>query len=376
VREGLAIRILFGLACFVVVVGGMKAAESLFVPFILALFLAILGSPIVYGIRKSGFSTSFAILVVFISGLTSLLGFTYLVSQAFAQFAAELPTIQRDLNVDITGLIAKLREKGFEIPEDRVAAFTNPGAVLDFVSLFFSSLTKILTDGITILFLVTFLLAEASDIPAKVRLMSKNPDRSLLQLEFLARQVFRYFAIKTLTSVMTGLFIGIWLKLFGVPYAVLMGILAFLLNYIPNVGSLLAAVPGVLIALVSGGLADGAATLFGYLVVNTAIGWVAEPRIMGEGLGLSNLVVILSLFFWGWVFGPVGMLLSAPLTMTVKIALQEIEETRWIAVLLSSGRSVSAQVEQMRASRELPSYPRGMDFDDDSPGGTDTSAGY
>ena len=114
----------------------------------------------------------------------------------------------------------------------------------------------------------------------------------------------------------------------------LWGTLAFLLNYVPNIGSIIAAIPALLLALVQLGPGAVLWSAIGYLVVNNLVGNVIEPRFMGRGLGLSTLVVFLSLVFWGWVLGPVGMFLSVPLTMTLKIALDSSEETRWIAILL------------------------------------------
>ena len=120
-----------------------------------------------------------------------------------------------------------------------------------------------------------------------------------------------------------------------VDYPLLWGLLAFLLNYIPNLGSIIAAVPTVLLTLVQLGWSAALIVFAGYSVVNVVIGSFIEPRFMGKGLGLSTLVVFLSLVFWGWVLGPVGMLLSVPLTMTLKIALESSEENRWLAKLLS-----------------------------------------
>ena len=126
------------------------------------------------------------------------------------------------------------------------------------------------------------------------------------------------------------------LALIGVDYPVLWGALAFLLNFIPNIGSIIAAVPPVLLALIQLGVAQAALVAGGFLVINMAIGNFLEPRYMGQGLGLSTLVVFLSLVFWGWVLGPVGMLLSVPLTIAVKIALEVRPDTRWMAIMLGS----------------------------------------
>ena len=141
-------------------------------------------------------------------------------------------------------------------------------------------------------------------------------------------------AIKTLISLVTGIFITIWLTIIGVDYPLLWGPLTFALNYVPNIGSIIAALPAVLLAIIQLGLMRALLAAAGYIVINLLMGSVVEPRFMGRGLGLSTLVVFLSLLFWGWILGPVGMLLSVPLTITAKIALDSRDDTRWIAVLL------------------------------------------
>jgi predicted PurR-regulated permease PerM len=142
--------------------------------------------------------------------------------------------------------------------------------------------------------------------------------------------------IKTLTSLATGIAITIWMLILGVDYPLLWGFLAFMLNYIPTIGSIIAAIPTALLALVQLGSGYMVLVLIGYLVVNITIGNFIEPKVMGRGLGLSTLVVFLSLVFWGYILGPVGMLLAVPLTMILKIALGSSEETSWIATMLGS----------------------------------------
>jgi predicted PurR-regulated permease PerM len=144
--------------------------------------------------------------------------------------------------------------------------------------------------------------------------------------------------IKTLISVVTGIIITIFLKIVGVHYAVLWGLVAFLLNFIPSIGSIIAAVPAILMALVQFNFGTALIVAVGYVVVNILIGSIIEPRVLGRGLGLSPLIVFLSLIFWGWLLGPVGMLLSIPLTIMIKIALDTQPNTKWIATLLGTGK--------------------------------------
>ena len=158
----------------------------------------------------------------------------------------------------------------------------------------------------------------------------------------IADSVRGYLAIKTLTSLSTGILVSLMLAVLGVDFAILWGLLAFLLNYVPNIGSILAAVPAVLLALLLGGLPSALLVTAGYVLINVIIGNVVEPRLMGEGLGLSTLVVFLSLVLWGWLLGPVGMLLSIPLTTTLKIVLEGREATRPLALLLGSSPPAAA----------------------------------
>ena len=130
--------------------------------------------------------------------------------------------------------------------------------------------------------------------------------------------------------------IYICLALIGLDYALLWATLAFLLNFVPNIGSIIAAVPAVVLALIQLGFMGSLEVALVFIVINIMVGSVFEPKYMGEGLGLSTLVVFLSLIFWGWVFGPVGMLLSIPLTIMLKLALQTDAETIWMALLLDS----------------------------------------
>jgi predicted PurR-regulated permease PerM len=163
----------------------------------------------------------------------------------------------------------------------------------------------------------------------------KDPEESLPRIEAFRGAVQRYVALKSLISIATGILIWIWLLVLGIDFAPLWGFMAFLLNYIPNIGSILAAIPAVSLALVQLGPGSAVAALAGYLVVNNVVGNFVEPRIMGRGMGLSTLVVFISLVAWGWIFGTIGMLLSVPLTMTLKIGFESSRDHRWVSRLLS-----------------------------------------
>jgi predicted PurR-regulated permease PerM len=197
-----------------------------------------------------------------------------------------------------------------------------------------TSIGGLLTNAFLIVLTLVFILLEAWSFPEKVRRAFGSAEVTLNRFEEFASKLNRYVAIKTAMSLATGLTVGIWVTIMGVDWAILWGLLAFLLNYIPNLGSIFAAVPAVLLALIQHGVGRAAIVIVGYLVINIVISNLLEPRFMGRGLGLSTLAVFSSLVIWAWIFGPVGMLMAVPLTITLKIAFEGGSQTRWIGVLL------------------------------------------
>ena len=187
-----------------------------------------------------------------------------------------------------------------------------------------------------IMFTVLFMLLEAWTFPAKLNAMQGVRGGDVMaEIAKVIDSTKNYIVMKALTSLATGILVGIGLAWVGLDYAVLWGFLAFALNFIPNIGSILAAVPAVLLSLLQLGPVETLIVIAIYLVANTVIGSIIEPAVMGRRVGLSTLAVFLSLVFWGWLLGPVGMLLSVPLTMVIKFAAQTSDQTQWLAVLLA-----------------------------------------
>jgi predicted PurR-regulated permease PerM len=217
-----------------------------------------------------------------------------------------------------------------------------PGFLVDFVNRTLRATTAALSSFLVISLIVIFTLFEAATFGPKVRAAFGSAGAEA-RFARAMHEIQHYMGIKTVISLATGLLIGIWVGVMGVEFAVFWGLVAFVLNFIPNLGSIIAAVPTTLLAMVQIGVGRALLVALGYLVVNMVIGNFIEPPLLGRRLGLSTLVVVLSLVFWGWVWGPVGMLLSVPLTMVVKILLENTEEFRWVAVLLSDSRAADPE---------------------------------
>jgi AI-2 transport protein TqsA len=326
--------LLVSLAAFVVIVAGMKAASSLLVPFLLALFIAILIASPYNWLQHKGLPAALALLLVMSVFVTLVFLIGALVGSSVQEFSGTFPHYQAQLQEKTAELVAWLGNRGLHVSGELISSYMDPGKAMKMVANILSSMGGLLTNSFLILITVIFIMLEAASFPDKWRAASANAEESLPRFSAATENINRYMGIKILTSLVTGVAVIAWLGIVGVDYPVLWGLLAFLLNFIPSIGSIIAAVPPVILALVQLGVGSALATAAGFLVVNIAIGTFLEPRVMGKGLGLSTLVVFLSLVLWGWVLGPVGMLLSVPLTIAIKIALDSQDNTRWMAIML------------------------------------------
>ena len=331
-------------AAFIIVVAGLRAATPVVVPFLFALFVAIIAAPSLFWLRGRGMPEWLALIIVII-GLGSLgLLLMVMIGTSFSDFTRALPQYQEQLQVLFDSVVASLARIGVDVSASQVADMFDPGAVMRFANSMLSGFGGLLSNMVLIGIAAILMLLEASGMAAKMRAALDDPEHTLASVNEFVASVKSYIVIKTVISFITGLAVGIYLVIVGLEFPVLWGLLAFILNYVPNIGWIIAAVPAILLALVALGPVQAVIVFAGYLVINFILGNVIEPRVLGRGVGLSTLVVFTSLVFWGWVLGPVGMILSVPLTMMVKIALQSSEETRWIALLLGTGAGISEQV--------------------------------
>jgi AI-2 transport protein TqsA len=331
---GAGARILIPLAAIVVIVAGLREASEILVPLVVAVFIAVITRAPLRWLGGRGVPLAFGLPLVMLAALVFLILFGMLLAVSAADFAETAPFYQDRLNALIISITDWLQLHGLDTSRTAIRDALNVGAAVSLVGVLFGALTRALSDSLLVVLITVFTLFEMAGFPAKLRLISGTAEERLIQIATAARDVQRYLFIKTLVSLATGLLIGLWCLVLGLDFPLLWGLLAFLLNYIPNIGSILAAVPAVLVAVLQLGLARATAVAAGYVVVNLVIGNVVEPRLMGRTLGLSTLVVFLSLVFWGWLWGPVGMLLSVPLTVCIKILFEHSTELRWVAILL------------------------------------------
>lgn len=326
--------ILITAALFVIVVDGMRAAAAIINPFLLAVFLSSLCAPLLYWLQRQGVPNGLAVAAIILGLLVVSLLLMIFVGRSLNTLAQQLPVYQERLTELITQAIARLNKLGLDMGTSPLTDYVTPGKVMSLVYYGLSLFRSLFTNMFLILLFVLFILLETAGFPRKLLAAFPDPEGTLGHFKTMTANVNRYMGFKTLFSLATGISLWLLLALIGVEFAGTWGLLAFFLNFIPAIGSFIAAIPAIIWALVQLGLPSALLTLLAYLLVNIIIGNLLEPKFMGHRLGLSPLVVILSMIFWGWVLGPVGMVLSVPLTMIGKIALATSEDTRWIAVLL------------------------------------------
>ena len=378
--NGIGTRFLFASAAIVVILAGLKAAQSLISPLLLAIFFALILTPPLRWLKKKGLPEVIAIVVLSMFVFMLGLGVVLIFSNSLTHFASKLPIYKEKVTAGYTTIdtwinditdkfnileetLPRLNPADFDTHESeaenktesiaetklKVLATTPPvrtklslsnvipvNTLISYVQLGVNTLLNIATVSSLVIIMLVFMLIEAARIPDKVKEALGGRDLSNEYFTKIADDTWNYMKIKTIICFLTGWVTSIGLWFLNIEYAILWGVLMFFLNYIPNIGQVIASIPPILLALIDGGVISATLVTVWLIVVNTFFGIGIEPRYMGQGLGISSLVVLLSLIFWGWLLGPVGMFLSAPLTMVMKIVLQNDHKTRWLAVLLSN----------------------------------------
>ncbi|MBF0282495.1 MAG: AI-2E family transporter [Zetaproteobacteria bacterium] len=327
-------NMLLSIACFIVLIAGLQAAQTIIVPMLMALLLMFIMLPGMQALMRYKVPTPLAITVVISFFLIITVGLFVFVGSSITQFLNKLPLLQQQIQQQLPIWLNHLSHYGIEISPKIILSYIDPSAAMRLVAAIFTGLGNTLANLFFILLLVILLLFESADLSSKRAYLGKHAP-SNESVQSFVEKVNHYLLVKLAISAATGGLVALLLWFFGLDYPLLWGLLALLFNFIPNIGSIIAAIPAILLALLQ---LDAQSALFitlGYSLINIIMGNIIEPKFMAQGVGLSTLIVFISLIFWGFVFGPIGMLLSIPLTMIAKLALEVSEQSRWIAVLMS-----------------------------------------
>jgi AI-2 transport protein TqsA len=338
-------RLLLTGACLVIVLAGMRAAGSFFVPVVLAFFLSVLSYPMLRSLQAKRFPHWLAVMLTVLVNVSALAFVINAAVNLVTRMQYELPMYLRGLKkwLDQTAVWLEgqgVTEAGLMVNQlwDWQGLGNNQNIVQGLTTIMGSTVgtaASLVSTTTLVMILMVFVLMEATGTRGRLLAIRMAGGPDLSQLIDSASDIQKYLGIKTLISAATGLLAGLWCWLFDLPYAFLWGIVAFVMNYIPAVGSILAGVPPALLALITSGPGGAVGVALGYLAINMALGTFLEPTLLGRRFGASPLVIILSVIFWGWMWGPVGMFLAVPLTMMVKMMLSHSAEFRWMAVAMA-----------------------------------------
>jgi predicted PurR-regulated permease PerM len=329
-----ATRLLVIAAAIVFLIWGISQAQAVLVSFLVSVFLAILATPPVFWLERKRVPVVVAVMIVVAGMVFFLAAIGAVVGTSINSFYAALPQYQTRIQEQVAAFTVFLASHRIAPPGKLLADYVNPGAIMNLTAGLFRRLGSAFSNIVLIMLTVTFILLEAASFPVKLRAVLGDPKQVFPQFTKFADDMKRYMVIKTLISLATGILVAIWLTILRVDFPILWGFLAFLLNYVPSIGSTIAAVPAVLLTFVELGFWRAGVAACGYVVINMGLEYGVEKRLMSRKLGLSTLVIFLSLIFWGSLLGPIGAVVCVPLTMTLKFAFESSESTQWIAVLL------------------------------------------
>lgn len=362
-------RVLMTLAAIVIVIAGLKCSVALFMPIMLALFIATISYPITNGLRKNKVPRFFAVLLTFLVDFSFLAGLITIAISLLGDFEAKwdqtyYPLLKIKIDEVSANLVETLTNFGFENAQEGVELYFKElwkeqldnlqvEKVLTLGTGLVGRVATFLSTTFIVLILTIFILSEAKQFGRRFNAICEARGPNFAQILAATRDIQRFLGIKTLVSLVTGVLAGVICRLCELDFFVLWGILAFALNYIPVVGSIIAGIPPAVLAILVHDFPRGVIVVSGYALINIFIGNFVEPSLMGRRFGLSTLVVIISVMFWGWLWGPVGMLLAVPLTMIIKVALDHSYEFHWLAVAMTPERNKgpSGSYESRRARK-------------------------
>jgi predicted PurR-regulated permease PerM len=323
------------LATSIVIIAALKVASEIAVILLLAIFLASIISAFLNFLSKKHIPKVISYFLLGIGVFLVIYLLVAIVNNSLLNFLQTLPTYEQKIKALTLIAIEQLQSHSIIINQEEILSSINFNYVLQFTTNMLSNVGSIFSKMLLITIGVAFILSEAKVFNKKLKIVFKNDTQKLIGFHSFSHNMQRYISVKTMTSLLTGAMIYIALLFFDISYPLLWAFLAFLFNFIPVVGSIVASVPAILLSLLTGDYEATFWLMLVYVAVNISISNILEPKFMGKELNLSPMVIFFSLVFWGWVFGLVGMFLAVPITMTIKIACESSNRTRWLGLFLS-----------------------------------------
>ena len=334
-------RLLVGTASLAIIITTMSMAAAYISPVFLALFFAILLSPILYWLQKKGLPTGLALLVMIIGVIGLGIGLIWILSASFEQLANSLATYQSQFQARVADAQAALASQGID-PSGLNRGAADIEAMAQSLIDYLGRLGNFAATALFLVMTIIFALIEAPNLRTTLQQSLGEDHLLVVRSEEFSQNVIRYFGLRTFVNLITGGFIAVMLWVLGIDFALLWGVLTFFLSYVPYLGIFLATLPSVLLAWAQYGVGMAIVVIVGVTMINVVAENVIAPKLIGQGLKVSPLLVFLSFMLWSWILGPLGMFLSMPLTVILMFLLDSFESTRWVANLMA-GSSESSQ---------------------------------
>ncbi len=345
---------MFYIAAIIIVIAGLKIGAPIINPILMAIFLSVIIYHPINWLKNKGVNGILAIIIVVFSLFIVLVAIGGAVTRSIMEFSDNLPFYRNQLHEMLRNGISSLNENGMNISTDDVMENISSGSVFSYAGKFLTSIGGLLGQITLLVLVVAFILGETNSFSIKLKAILKDPDISLGNIQTISRNIRYYLGVKTLTGTIGGTLVTIVLLVMKVEYAIVWGILVLLMRYIPNIGSIIAAIPIMLFVLIQDGITGVIYVGAAYAIINFLIGQIIEPKFLAKSMELSTLAVFLSLVFWGWILGDIGMLLAVPITMGMKISLEARPNSRWMAILLGSEKSAKQALEKKSTKKEQP----------------------
>jgi predicted PurR-regulated permease PerM len=353
---------LVGLAAAVLVVAGLRNLSAIVGPVFLALVLTLATQPMRNAAERRripGWVGASAALLAIYAGL---IAFTLAMTVAIARFATLLPSYEEEAN-DMRDAVVDWLD-GLGVGEEQIQELVGGfdlSRVVDLAGNVASGLLDVLSSLFLVITLVLFMVIDSARFTEKLRLLPAERAPLRNALTSFGSATRRYLVVSTVFGLIVAVLDTIALAWLGVPVAVLWGLLAFITNYIPNIGFVIGVVPPAIIGLLEGGPRLMIYVLIAYSVLNVAIQTVIQPKIVGDVVGLSATLTMVSLVFWAYALGAMGALLAVPLTLFAKAILVDADpRSQWLSPLMSGERVPESEMvaPPARRGRKAPASPR------------------
>jgi AI-2 transport protein TqsA len=323
-----------GLVLVLVAVLALREIASLVVPVLFGLFIALVVSPLVTALERRGIRHVVALSVAIAVVLAMVLATAGVIALSIGELVVQVPRYEsrmRELFDQVQEILAGL---GFQADSNAISAVVSPEDIVGYVRPVASAVSRGAAAILILAFTLAYALLGAPGLRARAVVAFGEHHAMLRGVEQFGVDLRRYLIVRAQLGLFAAVLTLVLLLVLGVPLPVLWSFLVFAAAFIPNIGTFLALIPPMILALLEGGVGTAAAVIIGFALINAAQDYLLQPRMMGTELNLSPLVVFLSVIVWAWILGAAGALLAVPLTVGLVAILEAFPDTRGMAALL------------------------------------------